>query len=278
MPPWAHVPVGVGRVWAWRTSTGRGKAWGCQGAGPEGDRRVPAGGREAPEVFLQQPPHPRLGCSSWGGGACFHVLPSQTLQPTCTRHPPSPARGLWGPHCDRCPLLQVVRSYKATIQQTLDILFLREGSEFLSSTDASSRDSADRTIIAWDFQSSAKISNQIFHVRNPVIGPCFQVEPQPQVHPCGPQTVWGPRSHPAEVVQPAGALEGEGCLKSVGLREATCRSRPAQSASHGLPDRGDSLAGLSLALCPAQPGHGVRVWEAASFMSTGKWLSTPRKP
>ncbi|XP_076979657.1 WD repeat-containing protein 25 isoform X2 [Tamandua tetradactyla] len=60
---------------------------------------------------------------------------------------------------------KVVRGYKATIQQTLDILFLQEGSEFLSSTDASSRDSADRTIIAWDFRSSAKISNQIFHER-----------------------------------------------------------------------------------------------------------------
>ncbi|KAM5176375.1 WD repeat-containing protein 25 isoform 3-T4 [Callospermophilus lateralis] len=60
---------------------------------------------------------------------------------------------------------QVVRGYKATIQQTLDILFLQEGSEFLSSTDASTRDSADRTIIAWDFRTSAKISNQIFHER-----------------------------------------------------------------------------------------------------------------
>lgn len=60
---------------------------------------------------------------------------------------------------------KVVRGYKATIQQTLDILFLQEGSEFLSSTDASTRDSADRTIIAWDFRSSAKISNQIFHER-----------------------------------------------------------------------------------------------------------------
>ncbi|XP_004681632.1 PREDICTED: WD repeat-containing protein 25 [Condylura cristata] len=60
---------------------------------------------------------------------------------------------------------KVVKSYKATIQQTLDILFLQGGSEFLSSTDASSRDSADRTIIAWDFRSSAKISNQIFHER-----------------------------------------------------------------------------------------------------------------
>ncbi|XP_060037037.1 WD repeat-containing protein 25 isoform X1 [Erinaceus europaeus] len=60
---------------------------------------------------------------------------------------------------------KVVKGYKAAIQQTLDILFLQEGTEFLSSTDASSRDSADRTIIAWDFRSSAKISNQIYHER-----------------------------------------------------------------------------------------------------------------
>ncbi|XP_038193008.1 WD repeat-containing protein 25 isoform X3 [Arvicola amphibius] len=60
---------------------------------------------------------------------------------------------------------KVVKGYKATIQQTLDILFLQEGSEFLSSTDASTRDSADRTIIAWDFRTAAKISNQIFHER-----------------------------------------------------------------------------------------------------------------
>ncbi|XP_009557446.2 WD repeat-containing protein 25 [Cuculus canorus] len=60
---------------------------------------------------------------------------------------------------------KVLRVYKAAIQQTLDILFLPEGREFLTSTDAVSRDSADRTIIAWDFQSAAKISNQIFHER-----------------------------------------------------------------------------------------------------------------
>ncbi|NWX11562.1 WDR25 protein, partial [Aegotheles bennettii] len=59
----------------------------------------------------------------------------------------------------------VLRVYKAAVQQTLDILFLSEGREFLTSTDAVSRDSADRTIIAWDFQSAAKISNQIFHER-----------------------------------------------------------------------------------------------------------------
>lgn len=93
MPPWAHVPVGVGRVWAWRTSTGRGKAWSCQGAGPEGDRRVPAGGREAPEVSLQQPPHPCLGCSFWEGG----VVSSHTALPDPAAHmylaPPRPC--LW---------------------------------------------------------------------------------------------------------------------------------------------------------------------------------------
>ncbi|XP_021256707.1 WD repeat-containing protein 25 isoform X2 [Numida meleagris] len=60
---------------------------------------------------------------------------------------------------------KVTRVYKAAVQQTLDILFLPEGKEFLTSTDAVSRDSADRTIIAWDFQSAAKISNQIFHER-----------------------------------------------------------------------------------------------------------------
>lgn len=60
---------------------------------------------------------------------------------------------------------KVTRVYKAAVQQTLDILFLTEGKEFLTSTDAVSRDSADRTIIAWDFESAAKISNQIFHER-----------------------------------------------------------------------------------------------------------------
>ncbi|XP_053131120.1 WD repeat-containing protein 25 isoform X1 [Hemicordylus capensis] len=60
---------------------------------------------------------------------------------------------------------KVIKVYKAAIQQTLDIMFLPEGKEFLTSTDAVSQDSADRTIIAWDFHTAAKISNQIFHER-----------------------------------------------------------------------------------------------------------------
>ncbi|KAM8737875.1 WD repeat-containing protein 25 isoform 2-T3 [Acanthopagrus schlegelii] len=60
---------------------------------------------------------------------------------------------------------KVVKVYKAGIQQTLDILFLRGGVDFITSSDCVSRDSADRTLIAWDYQTTAKVSNQIFQER-----------------------------------------------------------------------------------------------------------------
>ncbi|XP_069008488.1 WD repeat-containing protein 25 [Embiotoca jacksoni] len=60
---------------------------------------------------------------------------------------------------------KVVKMYKAGIQQTLDILFLRGGVDFITSSDCVSRDSADRTLIAWDYQTTAKVSNQIYHER-----------------------------------------------------------------------------------------------------------------
>ncbi|XP_072895771.1 WD repeat-containing protein 25 isoform X2 [Hemitrygon akajei] len=75
--------------------------------------------------------------------------------------------------------IKVVNEYNAGIQQTLDILFLPGGNEFLTSTDAVSRDSADRTIIAWDFQTSARISNQIFHERYTI--PCMALHPKEPV-------------------------------------------------------------------------------------------------
>ncbi|XP_071752937.2 WD repeat-containing protein 25 [Centroberyx gerrardi] len=62
-------------------------------------------------------------------------------------------------------ICKVVKVYKAGIQQTLDILFLRGGVEFITSTDSVSRDSAERTLIAWDYQTTAKVSNQIYHER-----------------------------------------------------------------------------------------------------------------
>ncbi|XP_061650946.1 WD repeat-containing protein 25 isoform X2 [Phyllopteryx taeniolatus] len=60
---------------------------------------------------------------------------------------------------------KVVKVYKAAIQQTLDILFLRGGLDVITSSDCVSRDSADRTLIAWDFHTTAKVSNQIYHER-----------------------------------------------------------------------------------------------------------------
>uniref|UniRef100_A0A3P8TM20 WD repeat domain 25 n=1 Tax=Amphiprion percula TaxID=161767 RepID=A0A3P8TM20_AMPPE len=60
---------------------------------------------------------------------------------------------------------KVVKVYKAGIQQTLDILFLRGGVDLITSSDCVSRDSADRTLIAWDYQTTAKVSNQIYHER-----------------------------------------------------------------------------------------------------------------
>ncbi|KAM4690533.1 WD repeat-containing protein 25 [Rhinophrynus dorsalis] len=72
----------------------------------------------------------------------------------------SPVLKAWDVRTDK-----VINVYKAGVQQHFDILFLPGGKEFLSTTDSVSRDSADRTIISWDFGTAAKISNQIFHER-----------------------------------------------------------------------------------------------------------------
>ena len=48
------------------------------------------------------------------------------------------------------------------------MVFLRDGSEFLCCSDLVARDSADRNIMAWHFDSGVVLSNQIFQV-----SPCF---------------------------------------------------------------------------------------------------------
>lgn len=61
----------------------------------------------------------------------------------------------------------------------LDVKFLKEdGSEFVCSTEIVSGDSADRTIMAWDFASGAQLSNQIFHERYTC--PFLEVDPSYQ--------------------------------------------------------------------------------------------------
>lgn len=89
---------------------------------------------------------------------CVAAHPSQPEVFLCGGY--SPAAKAWDTRSAK-----VVREYRAAVQQTLDLLFLRGGSEFISSTDCVSRDSADRTLIAWDYATAASLSNQIYHER-----------------------------------------------------------------------------------------------------------------
>ncbi|XP_006813660.1 uncharacterized protein LOC102804077 [Saccoglossus kowalevskii] len=70
---------------------------------------------------------------------------------------------------------KIIRDYRGQFGQILDLQFMSGGSEFLCSTDVVSRDSSDRTIIAWDFQSGAVLSNQIYHEKYTC--PCLRVHP-----------------------------------------------------------------------------------------------------
>uniref|UniRef100_UPI00358E6EF4 WD repeat-containing protein 25 isoform X2 n=1 Tax=Myxine glutinosa TaxID=7769 RepID=UPI00358E6EF4 len=69
----------------------------------------------------------------------------------------------------------VIKAWDRRAGKVIDLLFLSGGDEFLASTDAVSRDSADRTIMAWDLGSAARLSNQIFHERYTC--PCLCLNP-----------------------------------------------------------------------------------------------------
>ncbi|XP_077394159.1 WD repeat-containing protein 25 [Festucalex cinctus] len=103
-------------------------------------------------------------------GQCILKADNQFKVMCVVSHPANPEVFLCGGYSSmvnawdsRC--CKVVKVYKAAIQQTLDILFLRDGLDVITSSDCVSRDSADRTLIAWDFQTTAKVSNQIYHER-----------------------------------------------------------------------------------------------------------------
>ncbi|XP_070571102.1 WD repeat-containing protein 25-like isoform X3 [Ptychodera flava] len=58
---------------------------------------------------------------------------------------------------------KVIKEYRGQFGQVLDLLFLSGGSTFVCSTDIVSKDSSDKTLIAWDVRTSAILSNQIYH-------------------------------------------------------------------------------------------------------------------
>ncbi|KAI8744486.1 WD repeat-containing protein 25 [Biomphalaria glabrata] len=56
-------------------------------------------------------------------------------------------------------------NFKDNIGQIQDVLFISNGQEIISCGDVVSRDSADRSIMAWDVRSGVVLSNQIFQER-----------------------------------------------------------------------------------------------------------------
>ncbi|XP_020775194.1 WD repeat-containing protein 25 [Boleophthalmus pectinirostris] len=102
--------------------------------------------------------HPLVKLDAQFRVMCVAVHPSQPEVVLCGGY--SPAVKAWDTRSAK-----VVREYRASVQQTLDVLFLKGGEELVSSTDCVSRDSADRTLIAWDYSTTARISNQIYHER-----------------------------------------------------------------------------------------------------------------
>jgi hypothetical protein len=55
------------------------------------------------------------------------------------------------------------QTYKSSMNQVQDLVFI-DDQIFISAGDVVSKDSAEFSLIAWDFESCARISTQIFHV------------------------------------------------------------------------------------------------------------------
>ncbi|KAK7504306.1 hypothetical protein BaRGS_00004610 [Batillaria attramentaria] len=72
-----------------------------------------------------------------------------------------------------------VFTYKEQFGQVQDLVFRRDGQEVFSCSDIVTRDSADRSIMAWDFRTGVILSNQIFQERYTVTRLCL--------HPSTPQ-------------------------------------------------------------------------------------------
>ncbi|XP_033127484.1 WD repeat-containing protein 25-like [Anneissia japonica] len=74
---------------------------------------------------------------------------------------------------------KMVNEYKGKFGEVLDMEFLSSGSEFASSSSIVGRDSANRTIMIWDFRAAAVISNQLYHEKYTC--PCLKVHPKENV-------------------------------------------------------------------------------------------------
>ncbi|PVD26630.1 hypothetical protein C0Q70_14308 [Pomacea canaliculata] len=64
-------------------------------------------------------------------------------------------------------------TYKEHLGQVQDLMFSHDGQELFSCSEVVSRDSSDRSIMAWDFKTGVTLSNQIFQERYTVTRLCL---------------------------------------------------------------------------------------------------------
>ncbi|XP_071476224.1 WD repeat-containing protein 25-like [Diadema antillarum] len=58
---------------------------------------------------------------------------------------------------------KIAHQYSGKLGQILSVEFINQGAEFVASCDTVSQDSADRTIMVWDTDTGALVSNQLYH-------------------------------------------------------------------------------------------------------------------
>lgn len=59
---------------------------------------------------------------------------------------------------------KATKVYKSSMNQVQDLVFL-DNESFVSSGDIVSKDSSDHSLIVWDYESTARLSSQLFHER-----------------------------------------------------------------------------------------------------------------
>ncbi|KAK7105024.1 WD repeat-containing protein 25-like [Littorina saxatilis] len=83
---------------------------------------------------------------------------TDSIQVWDTRQPDIPAR---------------IFTHKEQLGQTQDLMFSHDGQELFSCGDVVTRESADRSVMAWDFRTGVILSNQIFQERYTVTRLCL---------------------------------------------------------------------------------------------------------
>ncbi|XP_071957685.1 WD repeat-containing protein 25-like isoform X2 [Antedon mediterranea] len=101
-------------------------------------------------------------------GKCLESFQTSSSITCLQYHPTEPTLFLAGTYgstiyCFDTTSGKVVNEYKGNFGEILDTAFLSNGSEFASSSSIVGRDTANRTLMVWDFRAAAVVSNQLYH-------------------------------------------------------------------------------------------------------------------